>query len=222
MYRGGKSKCVVGVFLDGAKKKKLWRSEIQQREEKSAWSLATINNVSGGCLPHMLLIWRHKLHLINQNTREAAESLSSCSTAARLVSLYPRHSHKKTQNQQNTIATIIKNGNCEAGRWLFDYNMCILLCYLYLCVFFNASSLMCSCEFYNRACKNMMYCYRFNSLTLNKNSGTSIKYNNKSCFHDNLWVAVTTAINLYYKCKIKVSKLSRSIATFTWAKDHLV
>lgn len=134
----------------------------------------------------------------------------------------PRHSHKKTQNQQNTIATIIKNGNCEAGRWLFDCNMCILLCYLYLCVFFNASLLMCSCEFYNRACKNMMYCYRFNSLSLNKNSGTSIKYNNKSCFHDNLWVVVTTAVNLYYKCKIKVLKLSRSIATFTWAKDHLV
>lgn len=106
---GGGSKCVVGVFLDGAKKKKLWRSEIQQREEKSAWSLATINNVSGGCLPHMLLIWRHKLHLINQNTREAAESLSSCSTAARLVSLYsPTLAQKKHRISRTQSLLLLK------------------------------------------------------------------------------------------------------------------
>lgn len=37
-----------GRFLEGLRKKKLWKCEIQQRRRASSWSRTTINNVSGG------------------------------------------------------------------------------------------------------------------------------------------------------------------------------
>lgn len=77
--------------------------------KKSIWSLTVINNVSGGRLPHMLLIWRHKLHLINKNTRDA-QTVSSCSTAA----WFNRSQHRLrrlSKSKRRTFNVVIKKNS---------------------------------------------------------------------------------------------------------------
>lgn len=87
-------------------------------------SLLTINNVSGGVCHHALLIWRHKLHLISQNSREAPTP-SSCSpishphppSLSTSVPLNPfcsqitksAHHQRKEANKSNRCSTVIKS-----------------------------------------------------------------------------------------------------------------
>lgn len=96
-------KLVKETFVDESRRQSC---ASQRGDKRSAWSLGTINNVwrwrwLGGALARVHLIWRHKLHLINQNTREP-QTLSSCSAAAALVpSCSPTNTTQSSDHQRS-------------------------------------------------------------------------------------------------------------------------